>query len=168
MRRVPKNRPWQQLGLLLCCWLLAPAAQAEALLSLVVGGQPFQVELALTPQARATGLMFRDLVPANGGMLFVDSTPRLQSFYMKNCLTDIDVAFLDAEGRVVSTHSMRTERPREPGESEAAYDERIPRYLSRVPAQFALELRGGRLRELGIGIGDRLDLPIAELVRLAR
>lgn len=158
---------WPSL-LLLWLWSAASIVLAAELLPLVIAGQPFRLELALTPQERATGLMYRDSLPADGGMLFVDTSPRPQGFYMKNCRTDIDIAFLDGEGRVVATYAMKAELPRAPGESEADYDQRMPRYLSGVPAQFALELRGGRLKELGIGIGDRLSLPVSQLVPLAR
>lgn len=162
--RVPFGRSWL---LLLSCWLIASTAAPAESLPLLIKGEPFHLELALTPQTRATGLMYRDHIPADGGMLFVEPTPQPQSFYMKNCLTPIDIAFLDAEGLVVATYAMKVEPPQTPGESEADYDQRMPRYLSGVPAQFALELRGGRLKALGIEIGDRLPLPIAQLAALA-
>jgi len=163
-----KGFPVTRLLLLLLWLALGPVQAADERLPLTIAGQPFRVELALTPEARASGLMYREQIPADGGMLFAYPTSHLQSFFMKNCRVDIDLAFLDTQGRVVATYAMRAEPPRQPGEPEVAYDGRMPRYLSGLPAQFALELRGGRLRELGISIGDRLELPIEELVRLAR
>ena len=104
-------------------------------LELVIAGQPFRLELALTPEARSKGLMERDRVQEDGGMLFAYRAPRPLSFAMPYCRIPIDLAFLDGSGRVLAIHSMPVEPPRAAGESYLAYDRRLPRYSSRVPAQ---------------------------------
>jgi uncharacterized membrane protein (UPF0127 family) len=78
------------------------------------------------------------------------------------------VAFLDARGRVVALHEMQPEPPRRPEESPFQYEQRLRSYASGEPVQFAVEIAGGRLRELGIAVGDRIPLDTEVLVRQAR
>lgn len=137
-------------------------------LTLDIQGQRYALELALTRESRATGLSGRTRIPDDGGMLFVYPQPQSLVFWMYLCLVDIDVAFLDPQGRVLAVYEMQAEPPPGPGESPGAYRQRLRRYQSPQPGQFALELRAGSLRELGIHVGDKLDLPLAELVRQAR
>lgn len=137
-------------------------------LAVDIQGQRYALELALTRETRATGLSGRTRIPDDGGMLFVYPQPQPLVFWMYLCLVDIDVAFLDPRGRVLAVYEMQAEPPPGPGESPGAYRQRLKRYQSPQPGQFALELRAGRLRELGIQVGDKLDLPLAELVRQAR
>ncbi len=87
---------------------------------------------------------------------------------MRHCPVPIDVAFLDGWGRVLSLFSMTPEPPRRADESERDYDARLPRYPSGWPAQFAIELAGGRLSELGIEVGQRLDFDHRGLVERAK
>ena len=64
----------------------------------------FDVELALTPQDRSRGLMFRESMPSRAGMLFVYERPQAVSFWMKNTLIPLDMIFLDQTGTVVHVH----------------------------------------------------------------
>jgi hypothetical protein len=143
----------------LAAWLAAPtAAQPLATASVRLGGVTHQLEVASHPASRARGLMGRTDVPATGGMLFVfpDDAPR--QFWMRDCLVDIDVAFLDRQGRIVATHRMKVEPPRRPGESEEQYQGRLRAYPSLAPARFAIELRAGTLVARGLSVGDHVDL----------
>ena len=122
----------------------------------------FDLELAMTPGARQRGLSGRERIDAEGGMLFVfpDDQVRVQGFWMKDCLVDIDIIFLDRDGRITAMHHMPVEPP----------DERdVPRrtYSSRRPAQFAIELRGGTLEGLELKVGQRIDFPRRALVERA-
>ena len=87
---------------------------------------------------------------------------------MRDCPEPIDVAFLDGEGRVVALHAMRPELPRQAGESAMQYERRLPEYRSGAPAQFAIEVAGGRLAQLGVQVGTRLAFDAADLARRAR
>jgi uncharacterized membrane protein (UPF0127 family) len=78
------------------------------------------------------------------------------------------VAFLDSRGRVVTLYEMRPEPPRRPEESPFQYERRLPSYASGEPIRFAVETAGGRLRELGIVVGDRISLDAEALVQRAR
>ncbi len=87
---------------------------------------------------------------------------------MRRCPIPLDVAFLDAAGRVVAIRSMTVEPPRARGESVASYERRLPIYRSGDPAQFAVETAGGRLMELGLAVGDRLVFDVEGLIRRVR
>ena len=135
----------------------APAA-AEATRRLFLAGMPYELEVASDPPSRERGLMGRADVPARGGMLFIfpDDAPR--AFWMRNCLVDIDVAFLDRGGRIVATHAMRAEPLRREHETEEQYLLRLRHYASSAPARFAIELRAGSLAKLGLVVGGQVDV----------
>jgi len=145
----------------------APAAAGETIF-LAIGGESFALELALDPATRQRGLSGRTELPRSGGMFFAFRSPRPLAMVMRDCPEPIDVAFLDAEGRVVALHSMRPEPPRRAGESATQYELRLPAYSSGAPAQFAIEVAGGRLAQLGVRVGTRLVFDAAALAARAR
>jgi uncharacterized protein len=130
-----------------------------------IAGETFELEVAADPLTQYRGLGGRDRIDRDGGMLFVYPSPRPLAFVMRDCRVPIDVAFLDARGGVISTHEMRPEAPRSEDESLAAYEKRLHQYPSGLPAQFVIETAGGRLRELGLRGGDRIDLDADILAR---
>jgi uncharacterized membrane protein (UPF0127 family) len=151
----------------------APDAPAGAeggreVVFVALGGETFTLELALDPATRQRGLSGRGEIPRNGGMLFVLPRPGPLAMVMRDCPAPIDVAFLDAQGRVVAVHEMAVEPPRAPGESPYAYEARLPLYPSGSPVHFAIETAGGRLRELGIGVGARVALDAPALIARSR
>jgi hypothetical protein len=145
----------------------APAAAGETIF-LAIGGETFALELALDPATRQRGLSGRTGLARNGGMLFAFGSPRPLAMVMRDCPEPIDVAFLDGEGRVVALHGMLPEPPRRDGESALEYERRLPEYPSRAPAQFAIEVAGGRLAQVGVRVGTRLRFDAAALARRAR
>jgi len=134
-----------------------------------VGGHTLHVEPALKPEVRYKGLSFRDHIPPDEGMLFVFPSPQQLTFVMRDCLVPIDIAFLDAAGRVVAMHEMQIE-PRKEDEADDVYEARLKRYPSRYRALFALETAGGRLKELGLRLGDKVqfDFDVNALKRRAQ
>lgn len=64
----------------------------------------FDIELAVTPQERARGLMFRESMPSRFGMLFVFDPPQPVAFWMKNTLIPLDMIFTDKSGTVIHVH----------------------------------------------------------------
>ena len=127
-----------------------------------------QLELALTEDEHARGLMQRQEIPEDGGMIFVFDDDKERSFWMKNTLVELDILYLDQHGRIVSMHTMPPEPPRRPDESEWAYNMRLPTYPSRGLARYAIELKGGQANMIGCRVGDQVDLGVAELQRLRR
>jgi uncharacterized membrane protein (UPF0127 family) len=148
----------------------APEASAPATdtVRVVVAGAAFDVEVAADPQTRLRGLSGRGEIAPDGGMLFVLPSPEPMAMVMRDCPNAIDVAFIDALGRVVAIHEMPPEAPRGAGESRRRYERRLPAYASGPPVSFALETRGGRLAEVGLEVGARLHFPAQALIARAR
>ena len=115
----------------------------------VIGGEPFEIELAYTHQARQKGLMFRKSVGQNEGMFFVFHRPRIQSFYMKNCLVDLDIVFIKESGEI-----DRIDRMTVPVAGKT-----LKNYFSRSAVRFVLELKAGSCERLGLKEGQILELP---------
>lgn len=109
---------------------------------------PFRVELADTPEAQARGLMFRDRLGDNEGMIFPSAVPEPRSFWMKNTPLSLDIIFIGPDGRIsniaANTTPYSTDSVRSSGLASAV-----------------LELRAGRAAQLGIVPGDRVvyELP---------
>jgi uncharacterized membrane protein (UPF0127 family) len=133
-----------------------------------LGEETFTLELALDPATRHQGLSGRGAIPRNHGMLFVEARSAPLAMVMRDCSAPIDVAFLDPEGHVVAVHEMAVEPPRARDETPGAYEARLPLYESGEPALFAIETAGGRLREVGLAVGDRVPLDARGLAARAR
>ena len=120
------------------------------------GSIKVELETADTAAAISRGLMFRtaDTLPGNRGMIFIFEEPSLHSFWMKNCLMDIDVAFVNEDMNIVRIHEMKQEDA-----STSEYD--LKRYSSGGKVLFAVEMRGGWFAKNGISEGDRFWLPSA-------
>lgn len=105
------------------------------------GPKRFKVELAVTPEQEEQGLMYREHLDPDAGMLFVfnDTAPR--SFWMKNTLIPLDMLFIAADGHIVDIHERAI----------PLSEDIIP---SQVPARAVLELNGGAVTRLGIRVGD--------------
>ena len=97
----------RRLSAFLFCFLLAgPVAAEPALRQLEVSGHVLTVELAHTQPARARGLMFRQSLPENSGMLFVFPQAGPHSMWMMNTDIPLSVAFLDERGVVLNIADM--------------------------------------------------------------
>ena len=142
-----------------------PAKRRE---SVLIAGEIFNLELALTPKQRTRGLMWRRDIPADGGMLFVFPTARARSFWMAHTLVDLDLVFLDAQGEVTSLHRMKAEDPQGDSESSGRYRARLSHYSSRRPVQFAIELKAGTLEFLCLVPGETVKLDFPSLRALAK
>lgn len=107
-------------------------------------------ELAGTGQQQRYGLMERPSLPEDHGMLFVYAEPQdsMSGFWMYRTEIPLDIAYLDAEGRIVAIRSM------EPCESP--YTQSCPTYSAGVPYSAALEVNRGYFERRAIGIGDRV------------
>lgn len=135
-----------------------PLAKKLDSIDVWISGERFMLEVARDPQTQFRGLGGRTHLDANGGMIFPFEAPHITAFVMRDCVIPIDIAFLDADGRVITIYEMQAEPPRKPDESPMAYEARLKRYPSGLPASYAIETAGGRLRAVGLRPGDLLDL----------
>ncbi|KAF1701922.1 DUF192 domain-containing protein [Pseudoxanthomonas kaohsiungensis] len=139
-------RPLARLSLLPL--LLALSACASARTPWVeVGGERFQVEVADDDAERARGLMFRDAMADDHGMLFIHDRQEPQAYWMKNTRIPLDILYFDRDRRLVS--QQRDVPPCSAGD-------RCPPYPSRAPAQYVLELNAGQAARLGLQDGALL------------
>jgi len=108
------------------------------------GTHRFAVELALTPQAHAQGLMFREDLADDAGMLFVYDRPDVRTMWMKDTPLSLDMLFLDSDGII-----RRIVHDTIPGSAVTIISPRDILYV--------LELRAGVTRKLGIKAGDQVQ-----------
>lgn len=128
--------------------LLALSACASARTPWVeVGGERFQVEVADDDAERARGLMFRDAMADDHGMLFIHDRQEPQAYWMKNTRIPLDILYFDRDRRLVS--QQRDVPPCSAGD-------RCPPYPSGAPAQYVLELNAGQAARLGLEDGALL------------
>ncbi|MCP5049528.1 MAG: DUF192 domain-containing protein [bacterium] len=132
------------LGGLVYVSLFSGAGARIKLIPLYIGDNKFTVEVADTDEKWTTGMMYREVVPDDFGMLFVSNVEYHRSFWMKNCLANLDIIFLDSYKQVINIHINVPPCKREP----------CPGYASERPAQYVLELRGNRAKELNLKPGD--------------
>ena len=81
---------------------------------LEVKGQSLSVEVAADAQARTLGLMHREHMDENKGMIFIFNVPSIQKFWMRNTLIALSIAFLDDSGRILQIEDMKPKAERTP------------------------------------------------------
>ena len=94
----------------------------------------------------ARGLMFRNHLPWNAGMLFAFDEEEIRRFWMKNTLIPLDMIFVDSSSKIID---IKENVP-------PCKQEECPTYPSKEPAQYVLEVNAGFVQEKGVKIGDRL------------
>lgn len=113
------------------------------------GTLDFMVELALTPQEQSLGLMHREQMAPDHGMLFVFPGVDMHYFWMRNTLLPLDIIFIRADGTIAHI-----------AERAIPLDETS--ISSRVPVHSVLELNAGTADRLGFGIGDLVSHPLID------
>lgn len=113
-----------------------------------LNGQRFQVEIADDDGERARGLMFRDRMDANRGMLFIHEREMPLAYWMKNTRLSLDILYFDDERKLVS--QQRDVPPCSSGN-------RCPPYPSDAPARYVLELNAGQAAKMGLKDGAELS-----------
>lgn len=141
------KRIWQFAFVLFLFSMCVCMNSSIKMIPLTVGGMKFTVEVADTPQKRAEGLMFRENIPDDFGMLFIFESEDYQSFWMKNCKVSLDIIYLNGGKEIVDMYINVPPCKEEPCAS----------YPSRERAQYVLELRGKRALELKLKNGDRVS-----------
>ena len=108
------------------------------------------MELARTSEEQALGLMFRESLPDDHGMLFLFPVEARRSFWMKNCRISLDILYFDEDLKLVSVAEN----------AKPCRTTRCPSYPSTGPAKYVLELNAGKAAELGAKPGDALVLDL--------
>lgn len=133
-----------------------------------INGESFDAEVAATDATRIKGLGGRTSIGKNEAMLFVFKVSDVQRFWMKDCLMDIDVIYVDREGKITAVHEMKKEAPRGPNESLADYEARLKHYSSEKNALYAIEFAPGTISRLGLKPGQTITLDRLKLNGYAR
>ncbi|HEX5034235.1 MAG TPA: DUF192 domain-containing protein [bacterium] len=139
---------------LLCLFLVSCGGSGgQDLLAVKVFGRDgtlrreFQAELADDPAERSQGLMWRQELGKDRGMLFIFPQDTEGPFWMKNTLISLDIIFISADKKVVSLVERATPQTTSPRAPEGPY-------------RYVLEINGGRSSELGIQAGDAVEFQI--------
>ena len=128
----------------------ANSASAQSTVQLTIASPTkthrFQVEVARSEAEQQRGLMFRDRLAPDRGMIFPMNPPRFASFWMKNTAIPLDMIFIREDGSIAKIAS-----------------ETVPYSLDPVPSDepviAVLEIAGGRAAELGINVDDKVRWP---------
>jgi uncharacterized membrane protein (UPF0127 family) len=137
----------------LCCILLFAGCQPKVadttafglrVAQLKISNYPLAAEIADTPQASENGLMFRDSLPEDRGMLFIFEQPKQASFWMRNTKIPLSIAYIDSAGKILEIKSMNP------------LDETVVLSNSDQIA-YALEVNQGWFARHGIAIGAKID-----------
>jgi uncharacterized membrane protein (UPF0127 family) len=150
-RRVARYGSLMNRAVLLYLLLVAGSALSQEtaqvtlpLVSLSVAGKAVTAEVADDAQERSMGLMFRERLAPNGGMLFVMPKPERASFWMKNTTLPLSVAYINSAGVILEIHDLQPldEKP-------------VPSAFPNIA--YALEMEQGWFNENGILAGDRIQ-----------
>jgi uncharacterized membrane protein (UPF0127 family) len=118
---------------------------SKPFLELKIGERKIKVEVVRTEAEKARGLMFRQKLGRDEGMLFVYEKEERLSFWMKNTPIPLSIAFLDKTGMVVDIQDL--------------VPFSLQTRISAFPAQYALEVDQGWFKTNGISIGDTVTFP---------
>ena len=129
------------------CLLLAPltGCASDPTPWVEFKGTRFKVEVVDDDESRARGLMFRDTLAEDAGMLFVFERAEPLAFWMKNTKIPLDILYFDDALKLVSMVS-----------APPCTTTQCPNYPSEGPARYTLELKAGTARKLGAQRGDEI------------
>jgi uncharacterized protein len=106
------------------------------------GMHRIDAQVALTPEQRQIGLMWRKAMPVHEGMLFIFEQPTKQCFWMKNTLIPLTAAFVADDGTIVNLEDMKPQTTQP--------------HCSAQPVRFVLEMNKGWFAKKGIKAGTKL------------
>ena len=108
----------------------------------------FRVELQLTPQEQRRGLMFREQLDMDSGMLFVYEEEGDRTFWMKNMFIPLDIIWIDSNKEVVFIKEH----------VQPCREDTCPSLHSDKNAQYVLEINSGMAQKIGLSVGDRMEI----------
>jgi len=148
------TRPYSLLASLVVAILALPAIAAHAqqkfqVIPLTAGMHVIQAELVANDRDRQQGLMFREKMGSNEGMVFVFDAPATVCMWMKNTPLPLSVAFIDESGKIVNIEDMK------PQTTES--------HCAKKPIRYALEMNQGWFKQKNIKPGSAIGgLPPAK------
>lgn len=130
---------------------------------IVLGSETFKLEVAADYAKRTKGLMNRKTIEDHGGMIFIYRESAVLRFWMKNCITDMDIIYLDRTGKITAMHEMKKEPLKGANETELQYENRLRSYSSNKPARYVLEIKPGSNKRLKLKVGQKIKLDLLKL-----
>ncbi|HXM40993.1 MAG TPA: DUF192 domain-containing protein [Bryobacteraceae bacterium] len=153
MRYFPPLLPWTILLALVGTGCGGPETEGpDVLLTRKVtlpGGKQIRAEVEMNDLDMQKGMMFRDSLPRDRGMLFIHQTPGLHPYWMYQTRIPLDIVWMDTSHRIVE---ISPDTP--PCKTKASL---CANYGGHQMAQFVLELGGGEARRLGLSLGQTLE-----------
>ncbi len=132
------------LAALLCACNKTPTSSLPTT-QMQLGSKDFTLEIARTPEQQAIGLMHRENMDQDHGMIFVFPDEIERVFWNQHVHFSLDLIFLDSNGTIVSLKQL-----------QAWSTDNVP---SGAPARYAIELNAGIVQNLGLTVGTRLSIP---------
>lgn len=121
------------------------SAQEKSWVSITIQEKKLRAEVVRTEEEKARGLMYRERLGNDEGMLFVYEEEEFLSFWMKNTRIPLSIAFIDRTGKIVDIQDM------EPFQ--------LKHHVSAQPAVYALEVNQGWFRKNGLRVGHQVKFP---------
>lgn len=129
----------------------AMAAKPFSKVKITLGDKKLEVELAETSDQHERGLMFRDKMGENDGMLFIFKNEETRFFWMKNTLIDLSIGYFDKSGTLIDIQEMKSGKG-------VTNDMLLPSYPSAKPAKYALEMNKGWFDKNKVKLGTKLKV----------
>ena len=118
----------------------------ESLSKVCFGAKCFYVELAVTPEERSRGLMLREHLDPDKGMLFIYHDEGVHYFWMKNTLIPLDMIWINGNREVISISK----------DVQPCQTSQCPQIGPGQKVQYVLELNGGASDKIGLAVGDKI------------
>jgi len=144
----PFPRSHAAIAAIACALSMPASAQVAAppkplpVVTIKVAGHALKAEVVATAEQRSRGLMFREKLGRNDGMLFIFDEPGYHSMWMMNTLIPLSVAFVDGEGRILNIEDMQPKT--------------LDSHAAQGPARYAIETNVGWFAEKKIKAGDKV------------
>jgi uncharacterized membrane protein (UPF0127 family) len=137
------------IGLLSCGSKQPPGDSLNTREVTLPGGTKIACEVMIRPEDMARGMMYRDSLAPDRGMLFIHDSPGKYSYWMYNVKIPLDIIWMDGQRRIVEIS------PSTPP-CTATNPDRCPNYGGNVESAAVLELAGGSVQRYGLKVGDQL------------
>jgi uncharacterized membrane protein (UPF0127 family) len=145
IRRFPRTRLLVSLLAALLCGCDKTPTSSLPVTHMRLGSKDFTLEIATTPEQQAIGLMHRDSMAQDHGMIFVFPDEIQRAFWNEHVHFSLDLIFLDSNGTIVSIKQL-----------QAWSTDNVP---SDAAARYAIELNAGVAQSVGLAVGTRLSIP---------